>query len=605
MKNLTSTVLVVWLSFLSYWSLAQVSYSDWSNIATATTCPTVQNLTVTVTDHQVQFAWQSVGAATSYTLSYKRTVDASFTNITGLTGNSYNLARTGLLLGEYQWRITVIATNCTDDIVNGTNFQLQCPTINTLTVTHVGPNTQLSFFANTNSPYTIDYRPLGSMTWTNVPTTLLAPSTYGTLLTLGVGRYEWRVNVHISGCEVSYTGTNFSVCKPLTGLGFTTTSNSFTLFWNPVPGATNYTVKAYLGSSPTPIYSGITASTSWSQTSVIAANYTWTVEANLTGCSSGSTLTNGPSFAVTPCAPFTPTYSAGGINSFKVSWLPVTASTGVYTVHLFRNNVLVRSISTSQTSITGINLQDGSYYWTITFKVGMCTSTMWGGTFTVSPCSSFEGFNTVSASGGTNTFTLTWTTPPGTFTELYRYVFEVKNTANNVIAYQGRTNATSLTVNNVPAGTYSWRVYANLFGAPTTCLSSWKSGNNFTVTGGSSIRESQGEVLPWQENLTYFDKTEFVDFGYVGDQLLIERDNELSLNVFPNPTQGKVSFEIGYFKNLGKIEVFNLMGQLIFQTGVQPYETLREIDFSSQPKGLYVARITADGQTISKKFIIE
>jgi hypothetical protein len=85
------------------------------------------------------------------------------------------------------------------------------------------------------------------------------------------------------------------------------------------------------------------------------------------------------------------------------------------------------------------------------------------------------------------------------------------------------------------------------------------------------------------------------------------------INVYPNPTSGKVTLLISNSQSdISSISVFNMVGKEVFsrqfsvdslpagQAGQQI-----ELDLSSQPKGLYILLIKVGENFYQKKIIVE
>jgi len=65
-------------------------------------------------------------------------------------------------------------------------------------------------------------------------------------------------------------------------------------------------------------------------------------------------------------------------------------------------------------------------------------------------------------------------------------------------------------------------------------------------------------------------------------------------SIFPNPTTGIITIKA---EEVESVEVINLQGKQIY-TGKET-----EIDLSSQPKGIYIIKVTTDKQTVTRKLI--
>jgi len=76
---------------------------------------------------------------------------------------------------------------------------------------------------------------------------------------------------------------------------------------------------------------------------------------------------------------------------------------------------------------------------------------------------------------------------------------------------------------------------------------------------------------------------------------------ENDVSVFPNPSTG--IFTISSSEKISVIEIYNTLGQIIYQSKVQ--SPTSNIDLSDKPKGIYFLRIIAEDKTYTQKLIIQ
>ncbi len=67
-----------------------------------------------------------------------------------------------------------------------------------------------------------------------------------------------------------------------------------------------------------------------------------------------------------------------------------------------------------------------------------------------------------------------------------------------------------------------------------------------------------------------------------------------SIALYPNPVKDRLTVKA---ENLQKVEVFNLMGQLVLSS------TTANVDMGSLNQGIYFVRIAADGMTVTKRIV--
>ncbi|GAB4340447.1 MAG: hypothetical protein OHK0038_19940 [Flammeovirgaceae bacterium] len=435
-----------------------------------------------------------------------------------------------------------------------------------------------------------------------------------------VGDYPVSVSgVSSDNYEITFEDGILSIvevpCIPVTGLVANSISNDFTLSWDAFAGATAYKVKIYLAETDALIYSATVTTNSWSKTEAIVGNYYWTVEAITNTCAEGATLSAIGYFEVEPCATINVLSSVGGVNSFQVSWEAISGVTN-YTVNIYKSNGdIVKTIITRLTSVSGFNLEEGIYYWTLGFVQGGDNCTTFLGSFYVYPCNNINYYTVNAPVVSGNSYTLSWTYPPAIYNGRYEYIIQV--TYPNGVMQSFKRLYDRMIITNAPQGKYTWRMRAvlknisSVTDAIVTCASNWKTGKSFTITGSTAtvsmaanIRETETE-LPLLENPL---NTEVVDFGYYSE---IDLDSELDIpqitafSVYPNPSKGRVSFQVGDFEGKGTLEIYNLMGQLIYSQEVSAGELINDKDFSAEPKGMYIARFIADGNIQTQKFVIE
>lgn len=81
-----------------------------------------------------------------------------------------------------------------------------------------------------------------------------------------------------------------------------------------------------------------------------------------------------------------------------------------------------------------------------------------------------------------------------------------------------------------------------------------------------------------------------------------EVDKNNTFSIYPNPTSGE--FTISTFENINEIEVYDLIGQVIFKTQFAP-NAAEQIDLNDKPNGIYFIKIKTGEQTLTRKVIKE
>ena len=139
----------------------------------------------------------------------------------------------------------------------------------------------------------------------------------------------------------------------------------------------------------------------------------------------------------------------------------------------------------------------------------------------------------------------------------------------------------------------------------------WNANGNTALSGGFLTSFGGGMILPGQlaVGTHYFVCTPHASSGMKGT-IVVQSPTGISKNVqssaisiFPNPSNGMFQIEMEDFNdaNKCKIEVFNILGAIIFQTEIKSLKF--EIDLSNNLKGVYFIKIY-DGITIRTKKVI-
>lgn len=79
--------------------------------------------------------------------------------------------------------------------------------------------------------------------------------------------------------------------------------------------------------------------------------------------------------------------------------------------------------------------------------------------------------------------------------------------------------------------------------------------------------------------------------------------NESSITVFPNPSSGK--FTIYGNGNISSIEIYNGLGEKIYDSSKLNRQTANDIDLSSSPKGIYLLKIYEGVKISNKKMVLQ
>jgi hypothetical protein len=87
-----------------------------------------------------------------------------------------------------------------------------------------------------------------------------------------------------------------------------------------------------------------------------------------------------------------------------------------------------------------------------------------------------------------------------------------------------------------------------------------------------------------------------------------EKQESISLNVYPNPTNGIFTIECGETKN--ELIIYNVLGEKIYQSQINQLNNLptgqagSTIDLSNQPNGIYFLQVKTEKGIVDKKIVI-
>ncbi|MBK9631469.1 MAG: fibronectin type III domain-containing protein [Saprospiraceae bacterium] len=230
--------------------------------------PTGLNIS-NITSTTATAAWNAVSGATSYKFEYKKSSDPNWTQVTVTTTN-HNM--TGLTAATtYNTRVKAVCSSGESTYSTEVNFTTTggggcgIPTNLAISnITQTSANATWSAVSGATS-YKFEYKKSSDANWTQVTKT--SPSHSMTGLTAATA-YNTRVKAVCASGESAYSSTvNFTTtggggCGTPTNLAASNiTTNSATLSWSPVSGATSYNFQYKLNSSQTWQQANVTTTT--------------------------------------------------------------------------------------------------------------------------------------------------------------------------------------------------------------------------------------------------------------------------------------------------------------------------------------------------------
>ena len=342
--------------------------------------------------------------------------------------------------------------------------------LSTTNITSTGAT--LSWIASVGATnYTVQYKPTNASSWTSAGTTQNTSISISGLA--GGLTYEWQVRSECSqfSQSISFNTTGSAGCAAPAGLIATdVTQTGATLSWNPVPGATGYTIQLQSGTFSPMTFNSPGTTINFSGLAE-ATTYTWQVKSDCSPYSPASTFTTAGTTVCSVPSNLNTTNISG--SSATLSWSPVSGATG-YTVQ-YRTSAsgTWTTVNTGGTSLT-INglIEASSYSWQVKADC--------------SPYSTVQTFNTtgtvacsapanLTASGiTTSSASLSWSPVAGATGYTVQYKPATSSSWSSV-----NTGSTSVNVTSLTAGiSYNWQVKAN--------CSPYSSVQNFTTTTGTT-----------------------------------------------------------------------------------------------------------------------
>jgi len=420
-------------------------------------CVDITGLTESnISGNSAVISWSAVSGVIGYSYEYKPSTSSTWSGLVNTSSNSINL--TGLSSGlSYDWRVRSRCTaNNSAFSQSGFSTTSSCSVPGSLSSANISTNGVTLNWSTVSgaSGYTIEYKLSTSSSWSG-STTSSTNTLSLTGLTAG-SNYDWRVQSNCSGGNSSFVQSNFTTSCPV-ATGLTTsnlTSNSATVTWSAVSGATSYTVEYKLSTASSWTVASTLSSNSLLISSLLSGStYDWRLQTN---CSTGNSSYSQSSFT-TNCA--NPTgLSSSNItnNSATISWNSITGATS-YTIDykLSSASTWISASSTSSTSMVLTTLTSGaSYVWRIQTNCSAGNSSFIQAAFTTN-CPTPT--NLSSSNLTSSSVNLNWTSASGANSYSIEFKLATDSTWTGT-----STSGNSITLSGLSSGLdYDWRIKTN------------------------------------------------------------------------------------------------------------------------------------------------
>jgi plastocyanin len=140
----------------------------------------------------------------------------------------------------------------------------------------------------------------------------------------------------------------------------------------------------------------------------------------------------------------------------------------------------------------------------------------------------------------------------------------------------------------------------------------WDANGNTALSGGFQTAAGGGMLLPASlpVGTHYYVCIPHASMGMKGTIIVNpsslnvkENKPELNFSLYPNPTNGVFNVNLNSSVDVSKIEVYNLLGEVVYNTNVVTAKTT--IDLSNNERGIYFVKIFVNEAVLTKKIVLQ
>lgn len=408
-------------------------------------------------------------------------------------------------------------------------------------------------------------------------------------------------NIFFDISNANFTITSGSTCgAPGSLTSSSITTNSATVSWTAVSGASSYTIDYKASTSTTWINAASANTTTSVNLSGLAAStvYDYRVRTNCSGSTSTYTATQFTTAGTTASCGTVSGLSSSFIttSSATVSWSALSGATS------YNVDYKVNSSSTWTSAMVGITgtsysltgLSGGTLYdWRVKANCTSATGAYASSQFTTSTfngCqSSLDNFTNGTATGAAtipfNT-NVTGLISPSNDIDYYKFVITNSGTI-------------TITLTTLPAD-YDLRLFNSAGTRVAISQNGGTSGEtiSYTAPAGTYYAQVYGYNGANSSTICYTLK---VQLGTASRSEIVVNNQDAAVKASPNPATTFINVTVPYINNTTRLQIVDATGKVVIERNVK--NTIEQVDISGLAKGLYIIKTNNGKTTSTDKFI--